>query len=133
MGDRANVVIDDSGSRVFLYTHWNGNELPETLRQALERHERWDDAQYLARIVFQKMVGGDNGVTGYGITARVGDNSYPLLIVDVGNQMVKLEAEERGGALRGKQKEFTFEDYIALPEASWGDLDSGRREDNDEE
>ena len=53
MGDRANVVIDDNGSQVYLYTHWRGTELPEIVRKALTKNQRWDDPQYLSRIVFQ--------------------------------------------------------------------------------
>jgi len=55
MGDRANVRIKDSGGTFHLYTHWSGTELPETVRQALLRgKDRWDDEQYLSRIIFQK-------------------------------------------------------------------------------
>lgn len=95
MGDRANIVIVDyetnlSGENaVFLYTHWTGSELPEALKAGLEKgRDRWTDAQYLARVLFQQMLGSDTGTTGYGITATLGDNSYPLLIVDVPRQVI---------------------------------------------
>lgn len=125
MGDRANIVIDDNGSRVFLYTHWSGLELPEILRAALARRARWDDPQYLSRIVFQQMVGTDRGETGFGISAVCGDNSYPLLIVDCAKQQVRLEATD-DSKLRGKAIDLSFDNYVALPEAAWGNLDSGR-------
>jgi hypothetical protein len=38
MGDRANIyLVDnrDAGRGIYLYTHWNGYEWPEKLRQAL--------------------------------------------------------------------------------------------------
>lgn len=88
MGDRANIVVrdawpDDLGDReaVFLYTHWNGTELPETLRRALARRECWDDPTYLARILFSEMTRGDDSSTGYGISTRLTDNSYPLVVL----------------------------------------------------
>lgn len=53
MGDRANVYIrEDQTHGIYLYTHWGSSELPETVRTALARHERWSDTPYLARIIF---------------------------------------------------------------------------------
>jgi hypothetical protein len=89
MGDRANIVIRDNwpsdlGDReaVFLYSYWGGEELPETLRQGLSAaHGRWGDDSYLARVIFQTMIGSDDGVTGYGISTRLTDNEYALLVL----------------------------------------------------
>ena len=59
MGDRANIVIENDAGRIYLYTHWAGYSLPETLRSALERGKsRWDDESYLTRIIFCEMVKG---------------------------------------------------------------------------
>lgn len=96
MGDRANVVViaDDEEregkTAVFLYTHWNGTELPATLKLALEfGRERWNDSQYLARIIFNRMTRGrEDEETGFGISTLLGDNGHPLLVVDVPNQLV---------------------------------------------
>ena len=121
MGDRANIVIDNNGSRVFLYTHWDGCELPEILQDALKLRLRWDDPQYLSRIIFQKMLGTHTGETGYGISARCHDNSYPLLVVDCGKQVVRLEAAGRYG-VNVDAKEYTFQDYSDLEEVSWETL-----------
>ena len=66
MGDRGQVFMSDEG--VYLYTHWAATELVETVQAALARHERWDDPEYLARIIFCEMVKGDDDeATGYGI------------------------------------------------------------------
>ena len=125
MGDRANIVIDDGGSRVFLYTHGAGFDLPAVLQAALARRLRWSDPQYLARIIFQQMLRGDMGETGFGISAVIHDNSYPLLIVDCAKQAVRIEAERRG-KIHGSGKEFSFEDYVILKEVDWNTLDTGR-------
>jgi hypothetical protein len=48
MGDRANVFIKNSydvekcGKGVYLYTHWGGHELAETVQAALKRDVRND-------------------------------------------------------------------------------------------
>lgn len=89
MGDRGNIVVQGDGSKVFLYTHWTGSDLPNILKRALKRGEsRWDDAQYLTRIIFCEMVGYDiNGTTGFGISSVEGDGGA-LLTVNTDTQMV---------------------------------------------
>ena len=84
MGDRANVVIKGYGdSRVYLYTHWGGYNLPAVVHRALSRKQRWDDAPYLARIIFCEMVKNDiDGETGYGISSHIEDNEYDLIVID---------------------------------------------------
>ena len=129
MGDRANIVIqrkrNDTTERVYLYTHWHGTEAPEMLRQALARKARWDDESYLTRIIFDRMTEGQHGEeTGFGIWPAIGDNEYPLLIVDVDTQRVYLEAEEGplGVSMDGYGRgDYSFATYAALPKATWGD------------
>jgi len=88
MGDRANIKVCGAGD-VYLYTHWAGTELPEVLKSALTRGvDRWDDPQYLARVIFCKMVGTDDSITGYGISSKCGDGDDRVLTVDVNTQMV---------------------------------------------
>lgn len=91
MGDRANVKVVDGGQCVYLYTHWGGTDLPETLRRALVRGEsRWDDAAYLARIIFSEMTrGSEEELTGYGISPTVPDGGDRILEVDVDDQVVR--------------------------------------------
>jgi hypothetical protein len=130
MGDCGNIVVqEDKDHRVYLYTHWSGSEMPETLRSALVRgKERWSDPQYLARIIFCEMVHSDNGLTGFGITSRVHDNSHPLVVVDCEKQEIRLEPEPDGSHAPGKPKAWTFAAYAALPEAGWGTLDEAHEE-----
>lgn len=87
MGDRASVYIREDATRgVFLYTHWGGTELPQTVQAALKRgRERWNDAPYLARIVFCEMVKGvEMDLTGYGISSYIDDNQVgrPIIVLD---------------------------------------------------
>lgn len=128
MGDRANIVVvnrrpvtrsDGKPLMVYLYSHWGGSELPEVLRLALARRLRWDDDQYLARIIFDQMVGDQHGEeANFGISAALMDNSYPVLVVDCQTQTV-------GFAKEGEEPEcskiWTFEEYIAKQGVSWPD------------
>lgn len=93
MGDRGNIVIRQGKNTnmddVWFYTHWSGCEIKDTVRKALSKEERWDDRAYLARIVFCELVKDDaGGLTGFGISTKIGDNEYDILVVDVPGQRV---------------------------------------------
>jgi hypothetical protein len=70
MGDRANIVVEQTEGSVYLYTHWGGSGIRATLAAALDRgRPRWTDPAYLTRIIFSEMIQGDVlGGTGYGIS-----------------------------------------------------------------
>ena len=132
MGDRANIVIRDNWNgdlhdqeAVFLYSHWGGTELPEVLRQGLiAGRGRWDDATYLARIIFDTMIGGGQGEeTGYGISTRLGDNGYDLLVLSDERVYVLKQSdyERRGFAVLEDSPSIRFADYVAV-ERHWGNL-----------
>lgn len=101
MGDRANVRVVYADSSIFLYTHWEGHSLPSTLQNALLKKERWDDGQYLSRIIFQEMIGQDAGTTGFGISSIVEDGDDRVLIVNVDEQTVSV-----------KEKHWTFDEFL---------------------
>jgi hypothetical protein len=89
MGDRGNIVVKDGADEVWLYSHWSGTELPIVLRDALRRGaDRHGDGPYLARIIFQEMIGDDRGTTGFGIATRLTDNEHPVLFCDVDAEVV---------------------------------------------
>lgn len=73
MGDRAVIEIHQEGGTVCLYSHSDGLHLRKVLANALNRgSSRWDDQQYLTRIIFSEMTKGQEmDLTGYGI--HVGD------------------------------------------------------------
>ncbi len=80
MGDRAQVHFADSG--VWLYTHGGAYELIEVVQRALAKRWRWDDPEYLARIVFCEMCKGSYGdETGYGIGS--GQHSDVYRVVEI--------------------------------------------------
>lgn len=89
MGDRGNIVIRHKNDEVWLYTHWGGTEIDEVLKASLAKApDRWTDPQYLARVVFQSLVGTNNGTTGYGISSRIHDNEHDILVADCESECV---------------------------------------------
>lgn len=110
MGDRANICIKDGSKEIYLYTHWSGTKLPATLQRALARGQRWDDDAYLTRIIFCEMVKGqEDGETGYGISATLGDGDDRILIVDPRKQEVYV---------KGTLRRYSFQEYVELSEAT---------------
>jgi hypothetical protein len=115
MGDRGQVLIKDTG--VYLYTHWAGYRLKEDVKRALKRKQRWNDDEYLARIIFDEMkrlgkdkekdymtfAPTDTGETGYGIgTILHTDLNNPLITIDCEKQRIKI----------GKGKWQSFKKFI---------------------
>lgn len=99
MGDRGQVKI----GKVYLYTHWGGSNLKEDVKTALAKRWRWEDDEYLARIIFDVMTHGQNGEeTGFGIgTSMHGDLNNPLVEVDCDKREVRIE-----------KKKWSFEEFI---------------------
>ena len=88
MGDRGNFycVSRDPERGVYLYGHWSGYNLPLHLRTALQKQWRWNDGEYFARILFDTMTKCAGKETGFGISATMPDNEYPIVVVDCNNQ-----------------------------------------------
>lgn len=119
MGDRANIIIRQAeGQQVILYGHWSGEEYVARAKQALAKRWRWDDAAYLARIVYDCFVGDQAGTeTGFGISTTFCDGEHPVLVIDVERQRVYFEAmpgrsytEPSARAANG----WTFEEFVNL-------------------
>lgn len=93
MGDRAQVrfVFKDKSHDVYFYTHWTGYLLAEDIKRALTRgKDRWDDSEYLARIIFSEMIQSSvMDTTCFGIGyAKHGDLQHDLITVDCSNKTV---------------------------------------------
>jgi hypothetical protein len=122
MGDRANVYVsgwDNTG--VYLYTHWSGYKLPETVQAALVRGEdRWNDGQYLARIIFCEMVKGDEmNTTGYGISATVGAGGNRIIVLDPDSGTIGFAMEDGDERSENVKNKMTFAEYVALESPDW--------------
>jgi hypothetical protein len=147
MGDRANIcVLQEKGKKaIYFYTHWSGSELPELLQKGLilargtppesrgSHHRsftdnRWDDESYLARIIFQALIGDDKGTTEFGIATYICDNEYPILVVDSDSQTVALVREKEIPTdtwlppVNEQTPKWSFEAYCALKKPTWESL-----------
>lgn len=99
MGDRRNLLVETDNGTICLYTHWDGSELPETIARALKTGDsRWTDHDYLVRILFGHMIGGNwNGTTGYGVSISSdgvnatceADSNYDLYL-NINDQTVRI-------------------------------------------
>lgn len=112
MGDRSNIVVQQyDKSRVWLYGHWMGDESIRIVRTVLERHERWGDESYLARMLFNEMTKEDPmGSTGFGISTSMQDNEHPIIVLEPRTQTVWVEAEDGSVILEPRK----FEEYLAI-------------------
>ena len=127
MGDRGQVHMKDLG--VWLYTHWSATELPDLVRKSLGRSRgkdvpnlpfkeggRWDDPEYLTRIIFCDMLEGDlEGLTGYGIGKDQHGDVYR--VIEIQCPARHLEQEDRIRVLRGDKGETvrwegSFDEFI---------------------
>jgi len=102
MGARANVIIKSGTEQVVLYSHWGGRDVVTQVKEALARKARWDDFQYLTRIVFCQMLDDLTGETGFGITTTIHDNEFPVTTINVDDQTVEVE----------DGKTLSFEEFI---------------------
>ena len=109
MGCRGTIEIWENGAApkdeeapVVLYTHWGANDMLSNLKTVLKRKTRWSDAAYLSRMIFCKMVEGEErGSTGYGImTCNIGDAEEEI-VVDCDRQEVIVKGSDNN-------KSYTF-------------------------
>jgi hypothetical protein len=119
MGDRGNIVIKQHGhkddtSYLYFYTHYSGSDMPETVQNALKRgKERWDDEQYLARIIFCELIKDDvSGLSGAGISTYMGDNEHDFIVVDAEKQTISRVKEGDPGAT--PKKSWSFEQFLKV-------------------
>jgi hypothetical protein len=77
---------------VYLYTHWGGTNLPQVVSNALARDARWNDPEYLARIIFDQMTEGSHGSeTGHGIGTEQHGDVYRVVHINCSEREVTVE------------------------------------------
>lgn len=96
MGERGNICLsypaDHGSGEVWFYTHWRGDIMQEVVAVALHKGMgRWDDYNYLARIIFTTLVPAHEHdiTTGFGISPYLsGEEENPTIFVNLGNNTV---------------------------------------------
>jgi hypothetical protein len=132
MGDRANIFVidrpkaakdDHEVTGIYLYTHWNGSEWPEMLRQALSSanaRRRWDDESYLTRILISQLYADDHDSdTGGGVSTMLTDNSHEIVIVDIPAQIVAFAPEGQETDRNNWTDSMSFADFCAQQTAKY--------------
>ena len=111
MGDRGQVLVKDIG--VYLYTHWGASGLIDVVREAIARRERWDDPEYLARIVFCAMVAGqEKELTGFGIGTHLHDDVWRLVELDCDEEKIRVFQIGYDDSSRELELEQTFKEFV---------------------
>ena len=90
-------VIGPHGS-IYLYTHDNAKTLVGTVHEALSRRERWDDPDYLTRIIFCAMVPPDewHSTKGFGIGVQYYVDSNLLITIDIQERWITISSYGSG-------------------------------------
>ena len=104
MGDRVQVHFTETG--VWLYSHWDGDNAIEDVRRALAKKWRWDDPEYLARIVFDEMTDGRMDETGYGIGTKQHGDVDRVVEIDTEKGLVRLMEGESEASMEWARKEY---------------------------
>ena len=128
MGNIANIAVEnDDGSRVYLYSHWDGERIIQSLVEGLNSG-RVGDPAYLARIIFQHMIRDEplGSETGYGISTSIQDNEHPIPVV-LSDGDVAFEDSEYGLIRVPKNVFLTALEGSHVGDKNWIDL-----ADNDE-
>lgn len=118
MGDRGQVNIEDEG--VWLYTHWSAYELPLIVHDAIKRAKgdsdyngRWDDPEYLARIIFEEIIREDeDGLTGYGIGTSMHGDVWRVVYVNCATQKIKIVDHGENIKWEGTFEEFADDTHL---------------------
>ena len=98
MGDRGQVFVKRFGGEdgVYLYTHWGATTLPQDVEKAIAKRWRWNDPDYLARIIFDVMTEDSHGEeTGYGIGIQEAGDIWRLITVDCKAQTIRVRDEDK--------------------------------------
>lgn len=136
MGDRGNIAViqdNEAKEQVWFYGHWSGWRMPAVLQHAIQEGKgRWAAPSYFARIVFCRLVAPDShyyGETSFGISTRIVDNEYPIMVADCAKLRVFQIKEDELKDFRvpkdfEPEQSWTFEEYSRLDKLPWGDMKS---------
>lgn len=118
MGDRANFGFKQSNGTVYLYGHWAGGGMMNTLAHAIHRiilANRTNDEIYGTRIAISDIVGQEwSNDLGWGISVNyIGDNEHSVPVVDFTNQTVSLYSRDPYGSIATDPKfTMSFDAFI---------------------
>jgi hypothetical protein len=80
--------------RVYLYSHNTANELVNVVSDVLSRQVRWDDPDYLSRMIFCRMIPKNkwDDELGFGIGTQLYTDVNMLITLDTVHQTIKISS-----------------------------------------
>ena len=80
--------------RVYLYSHNTANELVSVVSDVLSRQVRWDDPDYLSRMIFCRMVPKNkwDDELGFGIGTQLYRDVNMLISLDTVHQTIRISS-----------------------------------------
>jgi hypothetical protein len=90
-------ILGPHGS-VYLYTHDNAKNLVAIVHDVLSRRKRWDDPDYLSRMIFCAMVPPDewDSDKGYGIGTQYYVDANLLISIDLMENLISISSYGSG-------------------------------------
>ena len=87
------IINKHNSSPVYLYSHNDAMSMVSTVYEILSMQTRWDDADYLARMIFCAMIPKDkwHEEKGYAIGTTLYDGIALLVSLNVPKQMIKIQ------------------------------------------
>lgn len=88
------VQVIGEHSSIYLYTHDGATTLVSTVHDVLSRRTRWDDPDYLARMLFCAMVPPDkwDGQDGFGIGTQYYIDTNLLMVIDTVKKTIAISS-----------------------------------------
>jgi hypothetical protein len=92
------VEIIGPFGRVYLYTHDYAKNLVAFVHESLSRRVRWDDPDYLSRIIFCSMIPYNeiNNEQGFGIGTQMYVDINLLITIDTTSQTIEISSYGSG-------------------------------------
>ncbi len=92
--DSGQVEIISPYGRVYLYTHNYAANLVSDVYRVLSQHKRWDDPDYLSRMIFCEMIPPElwNSDTGFGIGTQMYADVNLLITIDTVKKIIKISS-----------------------------------------
>ena len=95
---------------IYLYTHSKGQNLVNIVYEVLSMKRRWDDSDYLTRMIFCAMVPKDSWFDehGYGIGTSMYDDLDILISLNISDKTIKMQSSSE---LHTYEK-MSFDDFV---------------------
>lgn len=90
-------IVGEHGS-VYLYTHNYAKTLVSIVHEVLSRRQRWDDPDYLSRMIFCAMIPYDdwNKDTGFGIGTQYVIDTNLLIVINLERKRISISSYGSG-------------------------------------